>query len=76
MKSPPPIKAAGNLVTVDGEKAVAALAVFIGDVEAAYGHVTLLLAEHFANGFVIDALDGGEFLGSAGLEERSIVVMS
>ena len=63
-------------LTVDGEEAAARLVLFIGHVETAYGHVALLFAKYFADGFVIDALDGGEFLGRARLEERRVVVVS
>lgn len=68
-------QALGAIITVDGEEAVAALVVLVGDVQAAYRHVALLLAEHFADGFVVDALHCGKFLGGARLEEGSVVVV-
>lgn len=62
--------------TVDCEETVAALVLLVSDVETANGHVALLLAQHFADGLVEDAFDGGEFFGGARLEEGGVVMVS
>ena len=62
-------------VTVDGEEAGVGLVVFVGDVETADGHVALLFAKDFANGFVEDALHRSEFFGGARFEEGRVVVV-